>query len=355
MTQRRRAPAGSRPGTLVIPADSPPPHIHVFEYGRDESRETDISDPSELARFIQSEDTTWVDVQGFGDESALWTIAEVFGLHALTLEAATNIPQRAHCEVRNEHLLAIARLPDRDDNGGLEVPQVCMILGSSWILTFQDRYFGFFDCVRERIREGVGPIRTAGPDYLFYALLDALVDRYFPIAEDLSARVEDLEEQVHHDPRPEALRALHAARRDLVILRRVGQPQLDALRALNLRPEPFVREETAVYLRSTEQHLSQGMGIVEAAREHASSVVDLYLSNVSHRTNEVMKVLTLMASIFIPLTFIAGVYGMNFESMPELHQPLGYPVALGVMGIVAGVMIVWFRRKGWLGRRPPAR
>lgn len=352
MTARRRAPAGSRPGTLVIPPGSPKPRIQFFARGESGWREGRVEDPSELAAILAECETAWVDVQGFGDEDLLWRIAAAFGLHPLVLEAATNIPKRARCELGSDSLVTIARLPDRDADGALETPQVCLILRRDCVLTFQDRHFGFFDPVRERIRAGIGPIREAGADYLFYALLAALADRYLPIAEELATRVEDLEDAVNESPRPEALRAVHAARRELVTIRRIGQPQLDALRGLNANPGPFIREETAVYLRATEHHLSQGMGIVEAAREHASSVVELYLSNVSHRTNEVMKVLTLMASIFIPLTFIAGIYGMNFENMPELSEPLGYPTALAIMAILAIGMVWWFRRRGWLGDRP---
>lgn len=352
MSARRRAPVGSRPGTLAIPADSPAPRIHRFEYLGDTCQETEIADPAELARSLDSDGTTWVDVQGFGNEATLRQVADIFGLHPLALEAATNVPQRAYCELRRDHLLTVARLPDRDDEGRLVTPQVCMILGRGWLLTFQDRYFGFFDPIRERIRAGIGPIRNGGADYLYYALLDSLADRYFPIAEDLAAGLDDLEERLHADPRPKHLQRLHAARRDLVAVRRVGQPQLEALRSLNMNPEPFVREENTVYLRSVEQHLSQGMGIVESAREHASGLTDLYLASVGHRSNEVMKVLTLMASIFIPLSFIAGIYGMNFEGMPELGSRWGYPAALAVMAAVAIAMIAWFRRKGWLGEPP---
>ena len=305
--------------------------------------------PVRLRPYLASDETAWVSVRGFGDEQKLWEIADVFGLHALTLESATNIPQRANVELGRDHLKVIARLPQRREDGGLDFPQVCFILGDNWLITFQDTSLGLFDPVRDRIREGLGPIRTAGPDYLFYSLLDTMVDHYFPVVEDIARQLEDLEEQLHARPEPGQLRALHRLRRDLVGVRRVGQPQLESLRALNLNHEPFIDAEAVVYLRSTEQHLSQGMGIMESARDTASNLADLYLSAVSQRTNDVMMVLTLMASIFIPLTFIAGIYGMNFERMPELGHPWGYPVALGVMAAVAVGMVVWFRRRGWLG------
>ncbi len=351
--RRNRAPIGARPGTLAIPGDSPPPRIHAFGYSAESWHESDLDSPAEIAAIRSESQTVWVEVQGLGSESVLREIAAEFQLHPLALEAATNIPQRARHEVNERYLLSIARVPARDDDGNLSMPQVCMILGDGWLLTFQDRYLGLFDGVRERIREGLGPIRTAGPSYLFVALLDAMADHYFPVAEDLAALLEDLEDSVNVDPQPAALREVHAARRDLVALRRVGQPQVDAHRALSLRPEPFIEGEAIVYLRSAEQHVAQAMGIIESAREHASSLVELYLSNVSHKTNEVMKVLTLMASIFIPLTFVAGIYGMNFEWMPELKQPWGYPAALSVMAAVAAAMTWWFRARGWVGTYKP--
>ena len=348
--KRRRPPIGSRPGTLAIPEGAPAPRIDVIDYSADVVREAEITDPYDLRRYLASDETAWVNVRGFGDEQKLWEVAEVFGLHALTLESATNIPQRANVELSADHLKFVARIPCIEADGTLDTPQVCFIVGANWLLTFQDHQLGLFDPVRARIREGLGPIRQQGPDYLFYALLDTLVDRYFPVVEDIAKQLEDIEEALNRNPDPKLLKQLHRLRRDLVAIRRVGQPQLEALRGLNLNHEPFIREDAAVYLRSTEQHLSQGMGIVESSRDLASNLVDLYLSAVGQRTNEVMMVLTLMASIFIPLTFIAGIYGMNFEAMPELRKPWGYPTALAAMGAVAAGMIVWFRRRGWIGR-----
>jgi magnesium transporter len=343
-------PVGARPGTLAIPAGSPPPRIHVFDYDAEACREAAIESPEELAPYLESSHKTWVDVQGFGDEAKLRRLGEVFGLHVLTLEGAVNVPQRASNEVASAHQQIIARAPILGEDGGIEVPQVCMILGENYLLTLQDRYFGFFDAVRNRLRSGPGrPIRRFGPDYLAYALLDVLVDHYFPIVEHLAAELEDLEEEVNDDPSHETLSQLHGIRRRLVVIRRVGWPQREALRSILQEDSPFISPETLVFLRHTEQHITQIMEAVDSSREMTNGLVDIYLSNVSQRTNEVMKVLTLMASIFIPLTFIAGIYGMNFEFMPELHSPLGYPVALGAMVAVAAGMILFFRRRGWLG------
>jgi magnesium transporter len=351
MTFRKRLPpVGARVGTLAIPEDAPPPRIHVFDYGVDACRESDIEDPDELLPYIESEHWTWVDIQGFGDAARLERIGELFDLHPLTLEDATNVPQRAKSEIFESYQLIIGRAPQIDADGRIDVPQVCIIVGRNFVLTFQDRYFGFFDAVRERLRHGVGrPIRTLGPGYLAYVLLDTLVDHYFPMVEKLATDLEELEEDVNQHPSSSTLSRLHDIRRKLVVIRRVGWPQREALRGLAREDSPFIGDEVERYLRNTEDHAVQIMEAVDSCRETTQGLVDIYLSNLSQRTNEVMKVLTLMASIFIPLTFIAGIYGMNFEHMPELSQRYGYPIALATMVTVAAGMIAFFRRKGWLG------
>jgi magnesium transporter len=348
---KRLPPVGSRPGTLAIPPDSPPPKIHLFDYQGDFCTELDVRDPSELAPYVSSPRVTWVDIQGFGSEPALRAVAELFSLHPLTLADATNVPQRAKSEIRPEHHVIVARAPDPSQHDRVEVPQVFLVLGPSYVLSFQDHHFGFFDPVRERIRAGLGPIRKLGADYLACALLSAMVDHYFPVLEQFSEDIEELEDQVHGESPPEVLEELHRVRRGLVVLRRVGWPQREALRELAVEPSPFVSDEVRDYLRDAEQHMTQAMEAVDSARETASGLVELYLSNVSQRTNEIMKVLTLMASVFIPLTFVAGVYGMNFDDMPELHSRHGYGAALIAMTAMAVAMVVWFYRKGWIGSR----
>jgi magnesium transporter len=326
--------------------------VHAFVYEQTSCREVSIEDEDELRACIESESKVWIDVQGFGDESRLRAIASLFGLSPLTLEDATNVPQRAKSEPYKNYHSVVARLPMRSDEDKLEVPQVSLILGPDWLLTFQDRYFGFFDIVRRRLHEGAGPIRRLGSGYLLYALLDTLVDHYFPVVEDLAADLENLEEEIMLGADSSVLQSLHAIRRDLVVIRRVGWPQREALRALVLSRGSFITDDEMVYMRHTENHLSQAMEAVDAAREATTGLVEIHLSNVSQGTNEVMKVLTLLSSIFIPLTFIAGIYGMNFEFMPELRQRWAYPVVLCTMVASALGMLAFFRRRGWLGGRP---
>jgi magnesium transporter len=344
---------GARPGTLAIPPDSPFPKITVLQYDATSVDRHDIEDVEELRALREDPRVTWVDVQGLGDEPTIRALGQIFGLHPVALESAVNVPQRAKTEVYAEHQLLIARTPVIDEEGDVRTPQVCFVLGERYLLSFQERYFGFFDPVRGRLQDGLGPMRSQGPDYLAYALIDAMVDRYYPVAQNLSDALEELEDVVAEYPHPEVLARIHALRRQLVVLRRVGWPQREAISAMLREQTPFFGDHTKVYLRDTHDHIAQIVELIDSAREMASDLADAYLSNVSHRTNEIMKVLTLMASIFIPLTFVAGIYGMNFENMPELSSRNGYFIALGVMGALAVGMAGYFKRRGWIGSPPP--
>ncbi len=349
MTFKKRKPGiGASPGTVVIAPGEKPPRIRVFDYGADSCIEREIADVEELVPFVDTPTPTWIDIKGFGDERVLRRVVELFGLHPLVLEDATHVPQRAKSLIEEQHHLIVARLPEILD-GKVEVPQVFFVLGSQWMISFQDRDFGFFEPVRKRLREGTGTIRTRGVDYLTYALIDALVDRYFPVLESFFERLEELEEQIHRHPGPEILAELHHVRRDLLILRRVGWPQRDALRSLIYEESPFIGAEVVRFLHSTEQHITQVMEAIDSARETANSLVEIHLSTLSQRTNEIMKVLTVLTSIFIPLTFIVGIYGMNFDYMPELRLRSGYPLSLAAMAALAGGLLLYFRRRGWLG------
>ncbi len=347
--EKRNPPVGARPGTLAIPEGSPAPRVYLFDYARERVTERAVEDLAELEPFAQTTATTWIDWQGMGDEAGLWRVAEIFGIHPLALEDAVNMPQRSKVELYDAHQIIIARSPLARDSR-LEIPQVCFVLGRHYLVTFQDRYFGFFDPVRERIRAGRGLIRESGPDYLAYALIDALVDRYYPVVEEISQALDELEEVILLDPDAGDLAQIHKIRRDVATLRRVGWPQRETIGELARADSPFVSGETRVYLRDTFDHISQIMGRVDFCREVAVGLMDIYLSTVGYRQNEIMKVLTLMASIFIPLTFVAGIYGMNFEYMPELQRRGAYFMVLCVMVVIAVGMTAYFRRRGWLGR-----
>ncbi len=349
MFRKQNPPAGSRPGTLAIPPQSPPPRIVIYQYTQDELIERPIDDVEQLADFVHTERSTWVDIQGLGDERVLRRIAELFQIEPLAMEDAVNVPQRAKSETRERYQVIVARLPFLIEPDDVDAPQVCLLLGRHHLITFQERHLGAFDPVRERLRAGIGPIRSLGPDYLAYALIDTVIDRYYPVAEELSHRLEDLEDEItEHDGLEDPSR-LHQIRHQLVILRRVGWPQREAITCLIRERSPFLSDEVRLYLRDTQDHVSQIMELIDSCREMAIGLMDIHLSMLSTKTNEVMKVLTIVASIFIPLTFIAGIYGMNFEYMPELKRRGGYPMVIGSMLFVAVTMLLFFYYRGWIG------
>ena len=350
--RKKHPPVGSRPGTLAIDDDALPTTISVFRYTASECEVEKVNDLNILTSILQRGGVSWIDVQGFGSEGKLRQLAELLGLHVLVLEDAVNVPQRAKSELFSNHHLFIARIPILGEEGALSVPQVAILITKQYIVTFQERHLGAFAPVRQRIEAGIGPIRTQGPDYLAYVLLDTLVDHYYPVLETLSAQLEDLEEEVMGNPGPECLASIHQLRRQLVVLRRVTFPQRTAIHDLLKTESPFITAENRSYLRDTHDHISQIAELVDSGRDMTMALMDIYLSNVSQRTNEIMKVLTLMASIFIPLTFLAGIYGMNFEHMPELSRKEAYPLLLAMMLMVAAAMVVYFKRRGWLGRGP---
>ena len=346
--RKRHPPAGSRPGTLMIPEGALPPTIRVIDYGPDEVEEKEISDPEELSAYAARDSVTWIDVQGLGDEAVIRRIGEIFSLHALALEDAVNVPQRPKSESYERFQLFITRMTRYEPGSKVEVEQVSIFLGERFVLTLQEHYGDIFDPVRSRIRTGAGPIRRSGPDYLTYALIDTVIDGFYPVLESMGEYLEDLEGETLESAQLVHLRKIYEVKRQLLELRRAIWPQREAINSLIRDESPLVGDMVRMYLRDCYDHAVQVIDVTETYRELAGALMDLYLSAVSQRTNDVMKVLTVMASIFIPLTFLAGIYGMNFEHMPELSRPWAYPTLLGLMALVAGIMLTYFWRKGWL-------
>ncbi len=235
-----------------------------------------------------------------------------------------------------------------DSDGEFQSKQVSLVLGRGYVISFQEQPGDAFERIRERLRAGAGRLRSEGADYLFYALLDAIVDSYFSVIEVFGERIEAVEEEVVADPDRETLQAIYALKRSLVALRRSVWPLRDVVAELERGDSPLIRESTLVYLRDVYDHTIEVAETVETYRDTMSGLLDVYLSSQSSRMNEIMKVLTIIATIFIPLTFIAGLYGMNFAYMPELRHPWGYPAALTLMAIIAGVMLLYFKKKGWI-------
>jgi magnesium transporter len=339
---------GAAPGTLVIREDASQPAVRLIQYGVESVHEEEIQDVKALRDKIRPECVTWIDVQGLGSEKVLRQIGEVFHLHPLELEDIVNVPQRPKVAVYNHDLLIVTRMAMLTETRGLDMDQVSLVLGPHFVLTFQEHYGDVLDPVRLRIRQDVGGIRRSGSDYLAYAILDATIDGYYPVLENFGERLEGLEEEIIACARPQALHTVHDVKRELLALRRGIWPQRESLNALIRDENPLVSQATRMHLRDCYDHCVQIIDVVETYRELAGGLMDLYLSSIANRQNDVMRVLTVIATIFMPLTFMAGVYGMNFKFMPELETPWGYPVLLLAMAGVAGGMLVYFARKGWL-------
>ena len=351
---RSRAPAGAAPGTFRIDPKAPRPTIELIAYGPDDITEKEVQGLDELQELISRWPVVWINVYGLGDRGMIDRFQKMFDLHPLAVADVVNVTQRAKVELYGEQLFIVTRMATVDQHA-LQTEQLSMFLGQGFVLTFQEHVGDCLKPVRERLRSEVGRLRQAGADYLAYSLLDAVIDAYFPLLEQYGEWLEELEGRVITRPDENSVHQIRGAKRDLLTLRRALWPQRDAVNMLLRDPLPVVTEDTRLYLRDCYDHIIQLMDIIEAHRDLASGLQDIYLSSVSNRMNEVMKVLTIVATIFIPLTFIAGVYGMNFDpgsspwNMPELRWFFGYPLVLIAMAATAGTMLVYFRRKGWLG------
>ncbi len=291
---------------------------------------------------------TWIDADGVHDTEMVQAIGEAVGIHPLTLEDIANTSQRPKIEDYRDYLYVAVRMLAPGDGGEFRSEQVSLVLGRGYVVSFQEQPGDVFERIRERLRAGAGRLRSEGADYLFYALLDAIVDGYFSVIEVFGERIEGVEEEVVADPDRETLQAIYALKRSLIALRRSVWPLRDVVAELERGDSPLIREPTLFYLRDIYDHTIEVAETVETYRDTMSGTLDVYLSSQSSRMNEIMKVLTIIATIFIPLTFIAGVYGMNFAYMPEIRHPWGYPAALALMAVVAAVMLLYFRKKRWI-------
>ena len=351
MSQARQAAIGAQPGTLVIDPRASKSVIRVFSYDKDtieDHRPLRVDGVKDLRVAGRN---LWVDVQGLGDEPLLRGLAEIFSIHPLALEDVVHARSRPKAEPYKHNLLFVTRMLAGGHAEGLDVEQVSLLIGPDYVLTFQERPGDVLDPVRKRLQIPDSRIRNLACDYLAYAILDTIVDAYYPVVESMGDRIEKLEELVLAEASPQTLGELNTLRGQLLILRRAVAPQRDAVNTLIRDENELVSQNVRMFLRDTYDHIIQTSEAVETARELVSGLMNTYLSVVSNRMNEVMKVLTIMASIFIPLTFMAGIYGMNFDHMPELHVKSAYPLLLVAMGIIAAGMVVYFWRKGWIGRR----
>jgi magnesium transporter len=331
-------------------------------YGPDALIEREIEDVAHISRFLAEHPVTWINVDGLGDATTIQALGELFELHPLALEDVVNVTQRPKVEEYGEQLFIVVRMPTAEHPQ--ETEQLSLFLGKNFLLTFQEREGDCLEPVRVRARRGRPRLRNSNPDYLAYAVLDAIVDAYFPLLDRYGEQLVDLETEILTAPDESVPQRLHDLKRTLEPHRRLFSFFREVFAELHRDETPLINEATRVYVRDCYDHTLQLIDLLENYREANSSLMDLYLSSLSNRMNDVMKVLTITATIFIPLTFIAGIYGMNFDpdrsplNMPELGWYWGYPFAVTLMVIVAVVMVVLFRRRGWLGsprRRAPGK
>jgi magnesium transporter len=356
LTQGRRMQVGKRyhrpgtaPGTLVPlgSGEGGPVRIRVIDYGPDHFEEKEVGTIEEVFPYRDTPTVTWINVDGLGDVSLLEKLGKHFGFHPLTLEDVLNCGQRPKIEDYGDYHFLVMKSLNREEGEDLQIEQISFFLSGNYIITLQEMAGDSFEAVRERIRQEKGQIRKMGPDYLLYALIDALVDEFFPVLETYGERIEELEDEVVLHPEPSVLNEIHRIKRELLLLRRSAWPEREVINSLQREEAHLITAETRVFLRDCYDHTIQVIDMIETYRDLASGLLDVYLSSNSNRLNEVMKVLTIISTIFIPLNLVAGIYGMNFKYMPELEQPWGYPAVLTLMAVIAGSLVVYFRRKGW--------
>jgi len=342
---------GSMPGMLVHTGQRKVEKVRIrlIDYDPEKIEERTLDGVDESFPYADRPPVTWVNVDGLHDPTVAEVVAERFGVHRLALEDVLSPSQRPKVENYGDHYLVIVKMLSFDEETDSVVSeQLSLIVGDRYLFSFQERYGDVFEPVRERLRHGKGRIRSRGTDYLAYALIDAVVDNYFRILEAMGDTIEDLEDQVMTRPTAEGLHRIHHLRREMLVVRRAIWPLREALGQMYRGEMDLISEETQLFMRDVYDHAVQVIDTTETLREVLSGAMDLYLSGVSNRMNEVMKVLTIIATIFIPLSFFAGLYGMNFEYMPELGIRWAYPALLSFMAIVSGGMLWAFRRKGWL-------
>ncbi|WP_170990196.1 magnesium/cobalt transporter CorA [Aquamicrobium sp. LC103] len=349
---RRRAPVGAPPGTLIPDERASPTSMRLTLIGDDTVEEIEAPSIADVGKAVVSDKRLWLDVVGLGDLALLEELGRIFDINPLALEDVHNTGQRPKMDVYGDHALVFLHMTDGQDVGSKE--QLAVLFDDRHVVTFQERAGDCLDPVRKRLRAPQGRMRRGGPAYLAYAIIDTVLDAYFPLLERIGDELEDLENLITTRPDPHNISQLHAIKRDLLVVKRATWPTREMLSSLTREDFDLVPDTVRLYLRDTYDHAVQLIDIVETYRELTSGLLDLYLSNVSTKMNEVMKVLTIVATIFIPLTFMAGVWGMNFDpasspwNMPELSARYGYPLALLSMAATGVGLLLFFRWKKWL-------
>ncbi len=350
-TKSRSKKTGLPPGSLVHIGEklSAATKITLIDYDGDHHLEKNIDHIEELRAFKDRQTVSWVHIEGIHDTRVLEQLGDVFGLHPLILEDILNTDQRPKMQDMGDYMFIVLKrfCNNCDEHGDISAEQISVVLGPNYVISLQERTDALLDPIREHIKASKGRIRKAGADYLAYSIIDVVVDSYFGILETLGDKIEIEEDGLVNNPEPSTLRAIQNLKRDMIFLRKSIWPLRETVSALERSESPLIQDATGIYLKDIYDHAIQVIDTVETYREMLSGMIDIYLSSLSNRMNQVMKVLTIIATIFIPLTFLAGVYGMNFKHFPELEWHWGYLFFWIISMTIAVVMLILFKRKKW--------
>lgn len=349
--RKRLKKVGLPPGTVVYTGEHKVEkvRISIIDYDATQFQEKEAETVEECFPFKDKPTVTWINIDGIHQVEIIEKLGKHFDLHPLILEDIVHTEQRPKMEDFGQYIYVVLKMLSYDDEENEpKIEQVSLILGSNFVISFQERKGDVFDSVRERIRNAKGRIRKLGADYLTYALIDIIVDNYFIVLEKIGEEIESVEEELVSNPKPKSLHEIHRLKREMIFFRKSIWPLRELINGLARGESALIKESTGIYLRDVYDHTIQVIDTVETYRDMLSGMHDTYLSSISNRMNEIMKVLTIIATIFIPLTFLAGVYGMNFKFMPELEWRWGYFALLSVMFVILISMVVFFRKKRWL-------
>ncbi len=347
---RARRKIGKAPGTITYLGrrEKTDSSVNVLDYSPEEVYEYYPKTTEEILSYKDSVSTSWIDVVGISDELFIADLGQKFGLNPLLLEDAINTQQRPKIDEYEDYIFGVFKMLYLSNSNELVNEHVALVLFENCVLVFQEVKEDVFEGVRNRLINGLGRIRSRTSDYLFFALLDAIIDNYFVVLESINHRMEVLEEEVYNDPSPNVAQKIQQLKKDILKIRRYVFPVKELISRLIDTENQLISRDTKLFLRDVHDHCTEINETLQVYREMSMSLMEMYMSNMSNKMNEVMKVLTIMASIFIPLTFVAGIYGMNFKNMPELQTEYGYFVVWGVMIILFIGMMVYFKRKRWL-------
>ena len=351
LMKKRSKKSGLPPGTLVHIGEKKTEEIKitVMDYDENTCQEEHFASIEACFVFKDRPSVTWINVEGLHNVENIQKLGDCYGFHPLVLEDILNTDQRPKMEDFDEYVYIVLKMLHNGKNPQTVAEQVSLILGPNYVISFQEGIEGdVFNSIRERIRTGKGRIRAQGADYLAYSLIDAIVDNYFVIIEKMGERIEDLEDELIKSPVAETLQEIHTLKREMIFLRKAVWPLRELVSSMGRGESSLIKDSTRIYLRDVYDHTIQVIDAIETSRDMLSGMLDIYLSSMSHKMNEIMKFLTIIGTIFIPLTFIVGVYGMNFEYMPELKWRLGYFGLWAVMSGIAVFMLLYFRKKKWL-------